>query len=179
MPNIFRKISRGAGNIFKKVDSGATKFFNKLPSQVNSVVSATNKGLNQGLDAVGDVARKVGNSLEKVGPALALGASIIAPEFAIPIAAGITTATALNKQVQSGARAGQAMSNQLAQQVQNKASNVIGQAQRGVQTGISNLQSQTNNALMRANAGVNNTVNQAKAGYNQAVANAGNQLTIH
>ena len=168
MPNIFKKISRGFNNFSKKVDHNASNFFKKLPTQVEHVVKATNKGLNQGLDAVGGVAKQVGNALEKAGPALALGASMIAPEFAVPITAAITGATALSRNIQTGAHAGKAMTNQLAQQVTNKANSVMGQAQRGFANGSANLQNQVNNGLLKG-----------QSAYNGAVSQAANSLTIH
>lgn len=183
MPNFFKKLQKGSNNLFKKIDSGSSNFFKKIPSQVNSVVSATKKGLNQGLDAVGDVARKVGNTLEKAGPAIAMGASMIAPEFAVPIMAATTAATALSRQVQSGARQGQAMTNQLAQTINNKSNQVLKQAQSGLNVGMNNLKNQANNTLAQGQNNFNNLKSQANSaitqgqnGYNNAVQNASNAL---
>jgi len=156
--NIFKKISRGANNFFKKVDNGASNFFKKLPSNVESIAGKVKNGLNQGLDAVGDVARKVGNSLEKAAPMIAMGASMIAPQFAPAIMGGMTAATSMAKNIQQGARAGQGTVNQLAQQVNNKSQQLSGQAQKAISNGMSNLQSQANNAMMRGE----NAYNDAK-----------------
>lgn len=145
--NFFKKLGRGANNVFKKIDHGASNFFKKLPGQVNSVVDKASKGLNQGFDAVGDVARKVGNTLEKVAPMVAMGASALVPGMAPAIMAGMTTATNLSRQIKDGARVGQSTTNHLAEQVRNKANPMISQAQQGFQGGMSNLQSHVNNAL--------------------------------
>jgi hypothetical protein len=101
---------------------------------------------------VGDVALKVGNSLEKASPAIALGASMIAPEFAPAIIAGTTVATNLSHQIHNGAKAGQTVTNQLARQVNNKANTVIGQARQAYGNGKSNIASQCNDALMKQKA---------------------------
>jgi hypothetical protein len=147
MPNFFKKLSRGANNVFKKIDSGASNFFKKLPNQVDNVVGTTKKGLNKGLDFIGDTARKVGNTLEKAAPAIGLAASMALPQFAPAIMAATTAATSLSRNIQNGARQGQGMTNQLAQTMQNKANTTIGQAQKGFANGLSNLQNQANNAI--------------------------------
>jgi hypothetical protein len=62
--SFFHKLSSGARNIFHKVDHGASNFFHKtLPSVTKSVVDTINNASNSG----SVVARKIGNTLEKVG----------------------------------------------------------------------------------------------------------------
>ncbi len=146
MVNIFKKISRGANNFFKKVDHGASNFFKKIPGQIEKGANVVKDGLNKGLHEAGNIARKVGNTLEKAAPMIGMAASTLVPGMAPAIMAGMTTATALSKQIKDGAKVGQGMTNQLAQQVTNKSNQVLGQAQQAYNTGKSELQNAMANA---------------------------------
>ena len=64
MVSFLHKINNNARNIFHKIEHGTSNFFHKtLPSVTRSVVDTINNATNSG----SVVARKIGNTLEKVG----------------------------------------------------------------------------------------------------------------
>lgn len=163
MVNIFKKISHGASNMFKKVDKGASNAFKKVGSGVTHAINTVHDGIDTGLKGAKGVLRQVGNGLEKYSPLIEAGAAAFAPEFAIPIAAGLETAKAFTNNSRQMIKAGQGMNNKLAETMHNKSNTVLSGAQQkfgNVSSGLSGL---VQNKIGQAQG----YANQGQALYNQ------------
>jgi len=79
-------------NIFGKIKKGIRKGVHTV-ADVGKKVGGTVEKIGGAVEKVGDVGEKVAKGIEKAGPALALGAAVMAPEFAVPIAAGVALAS--------------------------------------------------------------------------------------
>lgn len=165
MPNMFKKLSHGAGNFFKKLDSGATKFFNKLPSDVSHIANQTSDVLQNVGGKIADGAQKVGNFLEKNSGLISDGvaAGLYATGFGAPLATAVlaagNTAQQVGTRMKRGGQQAQTGLNKLAQittqksnvlsnQISNLGLSGLKQAREGVQQAQQQAQQAVNNVRM-------------------------------
>ena len=158
MSNFFKKISSGASNVFKKIDKGSDNLFKKVSSGTSKVINSVHDGIDTGLRGANGVLKQVGNGLEKYSPLIEAGAAAFAPEFAIPIAAGLESAKAFTNNSRQLIKQGRGMNNELGQIMQNKSTAVLGQAQQKFGNLSSGLAGQ-----------VQNRIGQGQSMYNQGM----------
>lgn len=79
-------------NIFGKIKKGIRKGVHTI-AHTGQKIGGTVEKIGGAVEKVGDIGEKVASGIEKAGPALALGAAVMAPEFAVPIAAGVALAS--------------------------------------------------------------------------------------
>lgn len=174
MPNIFKKITKGANRIFNKIESGSNNFFKKT---IPDIAGKVGSGFEDFGNKVADTAVKAGNFLEKNAGVIsdAAAGALYATGFGAPLATAVLTAGNTAQQVGSrikrGGRDAQQGLNNLAGQINKQSTLLSNKGLQAVQQGKQQIINTANNAMAQANQQVNQLKAAATESANNALAN--------
>jgi soluble cytochrome b562 len=177
MPNIFKKITKGANRIFNKIESGSNNFFKKT---IPDIAGKVGSGFEDFGNKVADTAVKAGNWLEKNAGVVSDGVAgaLYATGFGAPLATAVLTAGNTAQQVGSrikkGGKDAQQGLNNLAGQINKQSTLLSNKGLQAVQQGKQQIINTANNAMAQANQ----QVNQLKAAATDSANNALAQYAV-